>query len=203
MARILDFINTLSTWTGKAFAWCILILTFGVSYEVLMRYVFNAPTVWSYDIMYMTYGALFLMAGPYTLSRDSMVRGDFVYRFFPARVQAAIDLLLFLIFYMPGVAALLYAGFRFASQSYRFGETSMFSPARIPVYPMKMLIPLAGVLLILQGIFEIVRCVRCLKEGAWPPRPHDVEELETAILHDREAQERLAAEGFRVGEIGR
>ncbi len=203
MDRALSFINVLSTWTGKAFAWCILILTFGVSYEVFMRYILNAPTMWSYDIMYMMYGALFLMAGPYTVSRDGMVRGDFVYRYWPPRVQATIDLVLFLIFYMPGVGALLWAGFKFASQSWRYGETSIFSPARIPIYPMKILIPIAGALLLLQGLYEIWRCIVCIREGAWPPRPHDVEELETAILHDREAREKLAAKGEIPGEAAK
>lgn len=203
MDRALLFINTLSTWVGKAFAWTILILTFGVSYEVFMRYILNAPTTWSYDIMYMMYGSLFLMAGPYCLSRDGMVRADFIYRYWPPRVQAAIDLVLFLIFYFPGVAALLYAGWHFASQSWRYGETSIFSPARIPVYPMKMLIPLAGALLLLQGVYEIVRCLLCMRDNAWPPRPHDVEEIETAILHDREAREKLAARGEIPGEAPR
>jgi TRAP-type mannitol/chloroaromatic compound transport system permease small subunit len=201
--RALSFVNVLSTWTGKAFAWCILILTFGVSYEVFMRYMLNAPTRWSYDIMYMMYGALFLMAGPYTVSRDGMVRADFVYRFWRPRVQATVDLVLFLVFYMPGVGALLWAGFRFASQSWRFGETSIFSPARIPIYPMKTLIPIAGALLLLQGLYEIWRCIVCIRTGAWPPRPHDVEEIETAILHDREAREKLAAGGEIPGEVAK
>lgn len=203
MDRLLEFVNTLSTWTGKAFSWCILVLTFAVSYEVFMRYVLNAPTTWSYDIMYMSYGALFLMAGPYTVGRDGMVRGDFIYRYWRPRVQASIDLVLFLLFYLPGVGALLYAGWHFAGQSWRFGETSIFSPARIPIYPMKMLIPLAGALLLLQGLFEIVRCIRCIRDDAWPPRPHDVEEIETAILHDQEARAALAVRDAILREAGR
>ncbi len=193
---VLLFINTLSTWVGKAFAWCIIILTFGVSYEVFVRYALGAPTTWSYDIMYMMYGALFLMAGPYTVSRNGMVRGDFIYRYWPVRVQAGLDLVLFITFYMPGVAALAYAGYTFASQSFRYKETSIFSPIAIPIYPMKILIPVAGVLLFLQGIYEIARCITCLRTGEWPARPHDVEEMETAILHDEEARAKLAAEGF-------
>jgi len=184
--RVLEFINTLSTWVGKAFGWSILILTFGVSYEVFMRYGLNSPTTWSYDIMYMMYGGLFLMAGPYTVSRDAMVRGDFIYRLWRPRTQAIVDLTLYLLFYFPGVTALIYAGYNFASLAWRFGETSIFSPISIPIYPMKMLIPTAGVLLFLQGIFEVVRCIRCIRDGAWPPRPHDVEELEEKILHEQE-----------------
>jgi len=192
--RLLLFINTLSTWVGKAFAWCILILTFGVSFEVFMRYALNAPTQWSYDIMYMMYGALFLMAGPYTVSRDGMVRGDFIYRLWRPRTQAAVDLALYLLFYLPGAAALFYAGYYFARLSWRYGEVSIFSPAMIPIYPMKTLIPIAGALLFLQGIYEIVRCIRCIRTGEWPLRPHDVEEIERAILEE-EARKRLAAAG--------
>ncbi len=200
MDRILSFINTLSTWTGKAFGWSILILTFGVSYEVFMRYGMNAPTTWSYDIMYMMYGGLFLMAGPYTIARDAMVRGDFIYRFWRPRVQATVDLILYLTFYFPGVLALAYSGYHFAYLSWRFKETSIFSPISIPIYPMKMLIPAAGVLLFLQGIYEVVRCLRCIRDGVWPPRPHDVEEIETAILHEKEAREKLRAKGEAVLE---
>ena len=189
MDRLLEFINTLSTWVGKAFGWSILILTFGVSYEVFMRYGLNNPTTWSYDIMYMMYGGLFLMAGPYTVSRDAMVRGDFIYRLWRPRTQAVVDLLLYLLFYFPGVTALIYAGYHFAYLAWRFGETSIFSPISIPIYPMKMLIPTAGVLLFLQGIFEVVRCIRCIRDGAWPPRPHDVEELEAKILQEQERKD--------------
>ena len=191
---MLEFINTLSTWVGKAFGWSILILTFGVSYEVFMRYGLNSPTTWSYDIMYMMYGGLFLMAGPYTVSRDAMVRGDFIYRLWRPRTQAIVDLILYLLFYFPGVTALIYAGYHFAYLAWRFGETSIFSPIAIPIYPMKMLIPTAGVLLFLQGIFEVVRCIRCIRDGAWPPRPHDVEELEAKILQEQERKDAIQQE---------
>ncbi len=194
MDRLLEFINTLSTWVGKAFGWSILILTFGVSYEVFMRYGLNSPTTWSYDIMYMMYGGLFLMAGPYTVSRDAMVRGDFIYRLWRPRTQAIVDLILYLLFYFPGVTALIYAGYHFAYLAWRFGETSIFSPIAIPIYPMKMLIPTAGVLLFLQGIFEVVRCIRCIRDGAWPPRPHDVEELEAKILQEQERKDAIQQE---------
>ena len=183
MDRILLFIDRLSMWTGKTFAWCIIILTLGVSYEVFVRYVLRAPTSWAYDISYMMYGALFLMAGAYTVSRDGHVRGDVLYRLWPARVQAGLDLVLFLIFYFPGVSALIYAGYHYAHLSWRFKETSVFSPAGVPIYPLKALIPIAGVLLFLQGIGELARCIRCLRDGAWPARYQDVEELESAAQH--------------------
>src|SRR5690554_7929346 len=152
MASFLKFIDTLSTWVGKAFGWLILILTFGMTYEVFVRYVLRAPTTWAFDMSYITYGALFLMAGAYTLSRNAHVRGDMIYRLWPQRTQAIIDLTLFIIFFFPGVLALIYSGWFFAEFSIRFREVSIFSPAGIPVYPLKALIPVTGVLLLFQGI---------------------------------------------------
>jgi TRAP-type mannitol/chloroaromatic compound transport system permease small subunit len=188
VSSFVRFVDKLSMWVGHAFAWSILILTLGICYEVFVRYVLRAPTGWSYDVGYMMYGALFLMAGAYTLSRNGHVRGDVVYRLWPPRAQAAVDAVLYVIFFMPAALALIYSGWRFAAQSWRFKEVSVFSPAGVPVYPLKTLIPLAGVLLVLQGLAEIVRCWQCIRTGEWPRRLHDVEELETAILHQAETQ---------------
>ncbi|WP_242468839.1 TRAP transporter small permease subunit [Rhodovibrio salinarum] len=174
--------------TGKAFAWCIIILTLGGSYEVFVRYLLNSPTGWAYDMSYIMYGALFLMAGPYALSRDGHVRGDVVYRLFPQRVQAGIDMLLHIVFLLPGVAAMMYQGAFYAQESWTYMETSIFSPMGIPIYPLKTLIPFAGLLLFLQGTAEVTRCVWCMKHGYWPQRLRDVEETETAIMHQQEAE---------------
>ena len=180
-------IDRFSTAVGKAFAWYILILTFGESYEVFVRYVVNNPTVWAYDVSYNMYGALFFMAGAYTLARNGHVRGDVVYRLLRPRVQAGIDLALYLAFFFPGVIALVYAGWDYAAESWRYHEVSVFSPSDIPIFPLKTLIPAGGVMLFVQGLAEVVRCVDCLRRGEWPQRLHDVEELETAILHEQEA----------------
>jgi TRAP-type mannitol/chloroaromatic compound transport system permease small subunit len=171
---------------GKAFAWYILILTFGVCYEVTARYLFHNPTIWAYDLAYNMYGALFIMAGAYTLGRDAHVRGDVLYRLLPQRGQAGIDLVLFLIFFFPGILALTFSGYLYASESWRYHELSVYSPADIPIYPLKALIPLAGFTLLLQGLAGVARCILCLRDGQWPPRLHDVEETESAILHERE-----------------
>jgi len=186
MTAFLFAIDRLSAWVGKAFAWCILALTLGMSYEVFVRYVLTAPTRWSFDLSYILYGALFMMAGAYTLSRDGHVRGNFIYRMWPKRVQATVDLVLFLTFFFPGVIALILAGTKFASYSWGFLEVSSSSPANIPVYPMKTIIPFAGFFLFLQGIAETIRCVICIRTGDWPRRLHDVEETETVILHKLE-----------------
>lgn len=179
-------IDRFNTAIGKAFAWYIVILTFGGAYEVFVRYVLNDPTSWAYDVSYNMYGALFFMAGAYTLARNGHVRGDVVYRLLKPRTQAAIDLVLYLAFFFPGILALIYAGFEYASDSWRYHEVSVYSPADIPIFPLKTLIPVGGVTLFIQGVAEVCRCVLCLRNGEWSQRLHDVEELETAILHERE-----------------
>ena len=188
MTRFLFFINSLSTWVGKAFAWLILILTLGISYEVFVRYVLRAPTTWAFDFSYITYGALFLMAGAYTLVRNQHVRADVIYRFWRPRTQAMMDLVLYILFFLPAVLAFMYSGWNYAQMSVRFKEVSIFSPAGIPIFPLKALIPVTGLLLLLQGFAEVIRCVICIRQGSWPQRLHDVEETESAILHEQQFQ---------------
>jgi len=186
MTRLLLWIDSLSTWVGRMFSWLILVLTLSMTYEVFVRYALNAPTTWAFDFSYITYGALFLMAGAYTLARNAHVRGDFLYRKWHPRTQAMLDLVLYILFFFPGILALVYAGWKFASFSIQFQERSIFSPAGIPVFPLKTLIPVTGVLMLLQGIAEVIRCILCIRAGAWPQRLHDVEEMETVILHEKQ-----------------
>ena len=202
MTKFLYFIDSISTWVGKAFAWMILILCLAVTYEVLVRYIFRAPTTWAFDISYISYGALFLMAGAYALVRNGHVRADVFYRFWKPRTQATMDLILYIIFFLPGVAALIYSGWKYAEFSVRFKEVSIFSPADIPIYPLKVLIPLTGVFLLLQGTAEIIRCIICIRNGQWPARPHDVEETESIILREQElqAKEKMHASGKGAGQ---
>jgi TRAP-type mannitol/chloroaromatic compound transport system permease small subunit len=188
------FIDRLSAGVGKAFGWCIIIMTLGTSYEVFVRYVLGAPTNWAFDLSYFMYGALFMMAGAYTLSRNGHVRGDVVYRLMPLRVQASIDLVLYIIFMLPGVAALLYYGIPYAQISWQINEVSIYSPTGAPVYPHKTLIPIAAFLLLLQCFAEIARCIICLRNGTWPQRLHDVEEMESAIIAEAEDRRRIEQE---------
>jgi TRAP-type mannitol/chloroaromatic compound transport system permease small subunit len=162
------------------------VLTLGVSYEVFVRYLLNAPTTWAFDFAYITYGAMFLMAGAYTLSRNGHVRGDVVYRLWRPRVQASMDLVLYIIFFLPAVAAFMYSGWNYAKMSVQFREVSIFSPAGVPVFPLKAMIPVTGVLLFIQGIAEIIRCILCIRLGYWPRRLHDVEETESVIIHEKQ-----------------
>lgn len=204
MKAFLLYIDRLSEWTGKAFAWCILILAFATTYEVFVRYVLRAPTSWAFDVSYIMYGTLFMMAGAYALSRNAHVRGDFLYRLWPPRVQAAVEFVLYFVFFFPGMLALVYAGIDYAAESWGFrpygptgplGEISINSPAGVPVSPLKTILPIAAFLLILQGIAETVRCVQCMRTGQWPERQHDVEELEAEILRKRREEEaKMAAE---------
>jgi TRAP-type mannitol/chloroaromatic compound transport system permease small subunit len=176
---MIDRVNTV---IGQIFSWCIVLLTTAVTYEVIQRYVMNAPTRWGFDASYMLYGTLFMMAGAYTLSRNGHVRGDFLYRAWSDRRQATLDLILYPLFYFPGIIALVYAGWGYFKLSYMLNETSSFSPDGLIVWPFKFLIPLTGVLMVMQGISEVIRCVVCLQTGHWPQRIHDVRELEDEIM---------------------
>lgn len=182
MQKFLLTIDAISTKVGHLFAWCIVLLTLAMSYDVIMLKIFRIPTDWAFDASYMLYGTLFIMAGPYALARNGHVRGDFLYRKWSPRVQAGMDLVLYALFFLPGILAFVYAGFIFAEKSWMLGEHSSNSPNGPPLYPFKTLIPVVGVLMLIQGIAEAIRCVICLRTGAWPQRLHDVEELEQVIL---------------------
>ena len=186
MTSFLFTIDRISAWIGKAFAWSILAMTLGVSYEVFVRYVLRSPTSWAFDYSYIMYGTLFMMAGAYTLSRDGHVRGDVLYRLWPVRVQASIELVLYFLFFFPGILALIWAGADYAAASWSYREVSSSSPANIPIFQFKMVIPAAAFFLFLQGIAQVIRCIICLRTGAWPAHLHDVEEMETMLQHKHE-----------------
>ena len=176
MIPIIHAIERLSIWIGRSFGWCILILTLSVAYEVFVRYVINAPTVWAFDMMVQMYGALFLVAGPYALAQDTHVRADVVYRFLQPRWQALVDIILYILFFFPGMMALFWFGYEIASDSWRYKEVSWNSPARIQIYFFKSLIPLAGGLFIVQGVAECMRCYLAMKNNEWLPRQQDSRE---------------------------
>ncbi len=182
MTKIIYAIESLSIWVGRAFGWCILILTFSVSYEVFVRYLLNSPTVWVFDMMVQMYGALFLMAGAYALAQDTHIRGDFLYRLLPVKVQASIDFVLYILFFFPGMLALVWYGAEIASDSWRYKEVSWNSPARIQIYFFKTLIPVAGGLLIIQGIAELLRCAKAMRSGQWMERLEDVHGTEEELM---------------------
>jgi len=179
---LLHGIDQLSKSVGHAFAWCIVVLTLGTSYEVFVRYVLDDPTGWAFDMSSILYGGLFLMSGAYALSRGSHVRGDIFFRLMPKRVQASIELVLFITFFYPGIIALMYAGWSYSMDSVRIHEVSVNSPIGVPIWQLKLIIPAAATLLSIQGIAEMLRCIICLRTGEWPERLHDVEEMETAVL---------------------
>jgi len=183
VTKFVHAIEELSLWVGRAFAWCIMLLTLAVTYEVFVRYVLNAPTVWSFDVMVQMYGALFLMAGPYALAQDTHVRGDVLYRLFSVRWQARVDFVLYLLFFFPGIGALFWFGWDIAADSWRYKEVSFNSPAGIQVYFFKSLIPLAGGLMLIQGFAELTRCVMAMKTGVWMERLADVRETEDMLMH--------------------
>ena len=181
MKNLLLAVDRMSTWLGQFFAWTIVILTFLITYEVFSRYVLNAPHDWNLNAQIMLYGTLFMMAGAYTLAKNGHVRGDVLYGFFEPRTQATIDLVLYILFFLPGIVALTWAGWTYANEALAIREKT-FSATPLPLYPFKFVIPLAGGMLLLQGIVEIVRCIQCLREGAWPSREQDVEEVDVDKL---------------------
>lgn len=184
MQKLLLTIDKLSTFVGQTFSWLIVALTFMISWEVFSRYVLDHPHPWAFDVMIMLYGTVFMMAGAYTLSKNGHVRGDVLYGFFPPRLQAGLDLTLYILFFIPGVFALAWAGYNFAAESLAINEHSNVTADGPPVYPFKIVLPVAGAFLLLQGVVEIIRCVMCLQTGAWPKRGEDVEEVDVEKLKE-------------------
>jgi TRAP-type mannitol/chloroaromatic compound transport system permease small subunit len=177
-------IDILSKSIGHAFSWCVLILTASTCFEVFMRYVLNSPTAWAFDMSYMMYGALFMMSGAYAVSRNSHVRGDFIYRQWSNRTQAKVDLTLYLIFFFPAIFAMVFTGSQYGFESMRILESSVNSPAGVPVWPLKMVIFVTGVTLMIAGAAEVMRCLVCLRTGEWLSRSGDVEELEQVLIKE-------------------
>ena len=195
MQRFLISVDKLSTLVGHAFSFLIVVLTLQVSWEVFSRYMLDDPHAWAFDAMIMLYGTLFMMAGAYTLAKNGHVRGDVLYGFFEPRTQATIDLTLYVVFFIPGVFALTYAGYFYAAESWAINEHSNVTAEGPPIYPFKTIIPIAGAFLLLQGFVEIIRCVICLKQGRWPSREEDVEEVDVDKLKEMvHADEALAEE---------
>lgn len=182
MQKLLLTVDKISTFAGQVFSWLIVGLTLLVSWEVFSRYVLQRPHAWMFDVMIMMYGTLFMMAGAYTLAKNGHVRGDVLYGFFPPRLQASLDLLLYVVFFFPGVIALVWAGYRYAGESWAIGEHSNITADGPPIYPFKTIIPIAGAFLLLQGIVEVIRCGICIRDGQWPSREEDVEEVDVDKL---------------------
>jgi TRAP-type mannitol/chloroaromatic compound transport system permease small subunit len=208
--RFLHTIDAISTWVGKAAAWLIIILMFAVCIEVFKRYIMNMPTAWIFDLTNMLYGTLFMLAGAYTLAQNAHVRGDFLYSSMKPRTQAAFDLILYLVFFIPGIAALIYAGADYAADSWRIDEHSNVTANGPPVYHFKTMIPIAGAMVMLQGAAEIVRAIICLKTGAWPSRLKDVAEMDVVgeqLAHseyvDEESRKAAIEKAQEIDEVAR
>jgi TRAP-type mannitol/chloroaromatic compound transport system permease small subunit len=182
--RLLHAVDKLSTRVGQAFSWLIVVLTLLVSWEVFSRYALNNPHAWAFDAMIILYGTLFMMAGAYTLAKKGHVRGDVIYGFFRPRTQASIDLTLYILFFLPGVIALVWAGYYYAAESWAIRERSSVMYEGPPIYPFKTIIPVAGGFLLIQGIVEIIRCIICIGRGEWPAREGDVEEVDVEELKE-------------------
>jgi TRAP-type mannitol/chloroaromatic compound transport system permease small subunit len=189
MIQYIRFADAVSAGFGKAFAWLIIAMAFGTGYEVFVRYVLNSPTPWALDVSFIMYGSLFMMGGAYTLSRGGHVRGDFIYRLWRPQTQAKVDLILYIFFFFPGVMALIISGWKYASRSWGYGEVSINSPAGIPIYQFKTVIVAAGILLFIQGIAQVCRCIHCMRTGDWIPPDDDVKETEDLLMRKADEAE--------------
>lgn len=187
MIGYIRFADTVSAWFGKTFGWLIIFMAVGTGYEVFVRYVLNSPTPWALDVSFIMYGTLFMMGGAYTLSRGGHVRGDFIYRLLQPRSQGWLDLVLYILFFFPGVTALIIAGWKYAARSWSYGEVSVNSPAGIPIYQFKTVIVVTGILLFIQGIAQVMRCIIAIRTNEWVQAEEDVIETEDRLL--REAAE--------------
>ncbi|KPL52277.1 TRAP transporter small permease subunit [Prosthecomicrobium hirschii] len=208
--RFLHAIDGISTWVGKAAAWLIVGLMLLVCAEVFKRYILNAPTAWIFDASNMFYGTLFMLAGAYALAQNAHVRGDFLYSSMRPRTQATLDLILYVVFFVPGIGALVYAGTHYAADSWRIAEHSNVTADGPPVYHFKTVIPIAGALVLLQGVAEIVRCIVCLKTGEWPSRLSDVNEIDVVEEQlagseyvDEETRRRAIEQAHDIDEAAR
>ena len=193
MRSFISFADHLSTSIGKAFSWCIVILMGGTVYEVIMAYVFNAPTLWNFDFSMQMYGAILMMSGAYCLATESHVRGDVIYRLFKPKTQGWIDLVLYFIFFFPGVLALTFYGYDYAALAWKIKETSWSSPAQIQIYMVKAMIPAAGLTLTIQGISEVFRSVICIQTGHWPARMVVAEETEKILMRSSHEEDQKDA----------
>jgi len=208
--RYLFWADSISTFVGKAFAWVIFVLMLYVCAEVVKRYALNNPSNWFFDISTMMYGAAFMMCGAYTLAQDGHVRGDFLYGSMKPRLQASLDLVLYIVFFLPGIAALCYSGWQYADASWQIHEHSSITAEGPPIYHFKALIPVAGALVMLQGVAEIIRCIVCLKTGEWPSRLKDAEEIDVieqqlgqSTLVDDEARRQAIEQAHAIDEAAR
>jgi len=206
----LHTVDGISTWVGKAAAWLIIVLMTVVCVEVFKRYIMNSPDAWIFDIDNMLYGTLFMLCGGYTLAQNAHVRGDFLYSSMKPRLQASLDIVLYVVFFVPGIAALIYSGYVFAGESWHIGEHSTVTANGPPVYQFKAMIPVAGILVMIQGFAEIVRCAVCLKTGEWPSRLHDVAEIdviEEQLAHseyvDEESRKIAIERAKEIDEVAR
>ena len=193
MRNFISFADNLSTTIGKSFSWCIVVLMFGTCYEVIMAYVFNAPTLWNFDLSMQMYGAILMMSGAYCLATESHVRGDVIYRLFKPKTQGWIDLTLYFIFFFPGVLALVFYGYEYAAFCWKLKESSWSSPAQIQIYMVKALIPTSGVILTIQGISEVFRSIICIQTGHWPARMVVAEETEKILMRTSQDEDQKDA----------
>jgi TRAP-type mannitol/chloroaromatic compound transport system permease small subunit len=164
-ARIVLLIDALSDWSGRVVAWLIVPLMLSLTYEVLARYVFSAPTIWAYDVSYMLYGSHFMLGAGYTLYRGGHIRTDMLYHRWSPRMQGAVDAIGYLCFFFPAMLFFFWMGGQEAWHAWQILETSDASPWRPPLYPFKTVIPVTAALLLVQGVSEFLKSLHAVRTG--------------------------------------
>ena len=168
LAATIRALDAVSIWSGKATAWLILPMVGSLVYEVIARYVFDAPTIWAYDMTYMIYGVFFMMGAAFTLQRKGHIRTDSFYGNWTPRVQGAVDAFCYVVFYFPGLGVFAYVNWDFFLRSLGQSERVVSSPWMPVIYPVKGFMFLAVVLLLLQGLSELLKSCWAAKHGEWP-----------------------------------
>jgi TRAP-type mannitol/chloroaromatic compound transport system permease small subunit len=166
ISRLID--KVVGEWSGQLFKWLIIPMVAGLTYEVLARYAFNAPTIWAYDLTYMLYGSHFMLGATYTLYTGGHIRTDVFRHKWSVRTQGAVDAVLYLVFFFPGMFFFCLAGWDNFLHSYAIGETSDASSWRPVLYPLKFVVPFSAFLLMIQGISEFLKSVHAFRWSQWP-----------------------------------
>ncbi|MGD9671387.1 MAG: TRAP transporter small permease subunit [Hyphomicrobiaceae bacterium] len=170
LVRLVHLIDKVALWSGSIVSWLIIPMVCALVYEVVARYFFNAPTIWAYDVTFITYGTFFMLGAAYTLQRNGHIRTDSFYAYWPVEKQGLVDTICYLVFFFPPLLIFLFVTWDYFLVSYMRGERSVTSPWLPPIWPLKAVLPLSCLLLLTQGVAEILRSIHAWRTGEQIPR---------------------------------
>ncbi|KAB2849692.1 MAG: TRAP transporter small permease subunit [Hyphomicrobiaceae bacterium] len=175
LVRLVNRIDRVALLSGKVVAWLIVPMVMSLVYEVCARYLFNAPTIWAYDMTFMTYGAFFMLGSAYTLLRGGHIRTDSLYSGWSVRRQGLVDTVCYLLFFFPPLVIFLWVTWDYFIVSWGRGERTVTSPWMPVIYPLKFTMPVTCLLLLVQGTAELLRSIHAVRTGEWIGRPHPMQ----------------------------